>query len=116
MAQLSADKQAYFVSRMTPLLQQVARAGATIQYNDLMERVAGPGRGFIGGVLTEICQNEVAEGRPLLTAIVVKAGTLDPGPGYWQLPVAMERADDPAEQRRLARAEQARVWAYWRNH
>ncbi len=68
------------------MLKEVAKAGETIGYTKLMNRVGGPGRRWTGGVLCEICVAEEAAGRPLVTAIVVHEGTT-PGPGYWELPM-----------------------------
>jgi hypothetical protein len=114
MAKLTRAKQADYVERITHELKKVASRGELVGYTELMNTVGGPGRGYIGGVLSEVCVNEADAGRPLLTVIVVYEGTRNPGPGYWELPIEMPRPDDPKERARLAIAEQQKVWAYWR--
>ncbi len=112
MAQLTPFNQRLFVGRATRILQDVARSRLTTTYEELMEKMGGPGRGFVGGVLVEVCSQEHAAGRPLLTAIVVKKGSNDPGEGYWMLPM-VPKVDDVDERRKLVEAEQQRVWDYW---
>jgi len=114
MPELSKKRMEHYVPAVRAELIELARTGETCTYEALQAKLGGPGRGFIGQVLSEICISEHMAGRPLLTAIVVRKQTGDPGPGYWALP--MTKATHPDNQTSALKAEQARVAAYWRNH
>jgi hypothetical protein len=112
---LSNSVKADYVARALSLLQEVAtKSGQTIPYSVLMSSLGGPGRGHIGEVLEEISSTEHAAKRPLLTAIVVRKGTTDPGEGYWGLSMHPSRPADRKERHRQSSEEQRKVWAYWK--
>ncbi len=112
MKQLSREKHEAYLSACLPILQNAAKYHGLITYEDLMVRMGGPGRGYIGGILEAVSVNEHAQGRPLLSSIVVHSEDGDPGPGYWELPM-LERPALPSERKRLVKEEQERVWSYW---
>jgi len=119
-------------------LIEVARRGETITYGELMKEFGIP-RGHpkpgigIGYVVGEISNYEYSQGRPLLSAIVVRADSRTgicplghPGGGFFGLdgiPVHLERSpgvySNPtlsADEQRFVKEEQERVWDYWRTH
>jgi hypothetical protein len=104
----------YYVPAVRAVLVELAKAGETMTYEALQAKLGGPGRGYIGQVLSDICIEEQSAGRPLLTSIIVRKQSGDPGPGYWALPMTKST---PIDQRASAlKAEQLRVSAYWRDH
>lgn len=114
MPQLSKKRMDHYVPAIRAELIKLAKAGETTTYEALQAELGGPGRGFIGQVLSEICIDEHMAGRPLLTAIVVRKQTRDPGPGFWALPMTKDIA--VGNRARVLKEEIARVAAYWRNH
>ncbi|MGE0709023.1 MAG: hypothetical protein AB7N76_00010 [Planctomycetota bacterium] len=71
-------------------LQDVARQGELIHYGpiaDLLDLDMGlqEHRRRIGEILGQVSRAEHAEGRPLLSAVVVLAGTEMPGKGFFTL-------------------------------
>jgi hypothetical protein len=119
-------------------LIDVAKRGKTITYGELMEEFGiprgnpKPGVG-IGAVVGDISQHENDQGRPLISAIVVRAQTGTeirpkgtPGGGFFGLPGIPNHLNRPAsehsnqrlteEEQQFIKAEQQRVWEYWRSH
>ena len=115
---------------------QVAKGGSTITYGDLMRefriprghRNPGIGIGAVAGAISEV---EHSQGRPMLSAIVVRADSRTraspqghPGGGFLGLdaipaslkrsPSAQQIAALTAEEQKYVREEQERVWRYWR--
>jgi hypothetical protein len=91
-------------------LIDAARNGKTITYGEL-----GGGRGWIGAYLYRIAHEEDAAGRPPLTALVVRKGTGQPGPG---LAEAMRQVGflKPGESDEdVFRRARAAVWSFWRD-
>ena len=86
--QLRPETLKKYVELGRPILIEVAkgkREGKFITYQQLMDEMGGPGRGYIGEVLEEICQSEHQEGRPLLSAVVVGSKERHPGKAFWEL-------------------------------
>jgi len=85
-------------------LKQVARAGQTITYGEIapmadldMSRAAD--RNEIAAILDTISTREHREGRPLLSAVVVRSDTRYPGKGFFTLAQKLgiyDRSDDLA--------------------
>jgi hypothetical protein len=91
-------------------LVDAARNGRTITYGEL-----GGGRGWIGAYLYRIAHEEDAAGRPPLTALVVRKGTGQPGPG---LAEAMRQVGfwKPGESDEdVFRRATVSVWSFWRS-
>jgi hypothetical protein len=83
-AKLTPENHDRFLSSALQILRQVAKTpGNVVSYEELMEEMGGPGRGFIGQILEDVSVLEHREGRPLLSVLVVHKGTRNPGPGYW---------------------------------
>ncbi len=119
-------------------LVAVAKRGGTISYGRLMKQFGIP-RGHrksgigIGSVLGEISKYERRNGRPLLSAIVVRAGSKTrvcpkghTGGGFFGLPGIPLRLKRSAsthgigsltrKEQEFVRKEQERVWSYrWRD-
>ena len=114
---------------------QAAKAGETIAYGQLMKEFRIP-RGHpmpgvgIGEVVGTISEHEYAEGRPLLSSIVVRAGSATrlcpkgcPGGGFFGLsgvPRKLQRRKSEwgvpslsVEEQEFVNQEQERVWRYW---
>ncbi len=90
------------------LLIETARHRETIAYSE-----TGKSRAVVGALLDEINRHERAEGRPLLSVIVVHKGTTDPGAGFVACARDLGRlgsADDP---KAFVEAERAWVFKTW---
>jgi len=74
------------------LLRERARQSQTITYTELADHLGFNPRG-LGDLLDEIAYDEWAQARCVVTALVVRADTGLPGPGFfttaWQLGVEM---------------------------
>lgn len=119
-------------------LIEVAKGGETITYGELMEEFGIP-RGHpkpgigIGPVVGGISDYEYSKGRPLVSAVVVRANSGTeicsqghPGGGFFGLngiPVHLERppsarrnASLTTDEQRFVKEEQEKVWDYWKTH
>ena len=119
-------------------LMDFAKRGETITYGELMKEFKiprgspKPGVG-IGSVLGSISEQEYAQGRPLISAIAVRANSKTkicpkgtPGAGFLGLPGIPAHLHRPpsqhsnprltVEEQQFINAEQERVWVYWRSH
>lgn len=72
---LRPDTLRKYAERARPILIEVARQKKLIYYSDLMYRLGGPGRGYIGAVLDEISETELQAKRPKLSALVIRKNT-----------------------------------------
>jgi hypothetical protein len=117
-------------------LIEVAKCQETITYGELMEefgiprghRKPGIGIGYVVGTISE---HEHDRGRPLISAIVVRAHSERaicpngaPGGGFFGLPGIPTRLMRPEkewnkpltnEDRKFVVAEQRKVWLYWQD-
>ena len=71
-------------------LKQVARSGQIIHYADLapvagLNMASKDDRAELGRILGEISTREHAEGHPMLSVVVVQAGTGRPSRGFFDL-------------------------------
>jgi hypothetical protein len=116
-------------------LIEVARNRKTITYGELMKEFGIP-RGHrkpgigIGHVVGAISEHEYSHGRPLISAIVVRAYSESticpngaPGGGFFGLsgiPSQLIRSENnwgnplTNEERNFVKAEQEKIWNYWR--
>jgi len=98
-------------------LKEVARAGRTITYGEIAPMaeldMSNPvDRNEIAAILVAISTTEHQEGRPLLSAVVVRSDTRYPGKGFFKLAQDLgiyDRSDDLA----FFVQELARVHEYW---
>ncbi len=105
-----------YVTMARDKIIEIAKKGDTITYKELMEKMGGPGRGYIGEVLEEICQREHEEGRPLLSALVVHSNDRLPGDAFWKLSLAPQHVTNGAREDKINfwRNEQRKIYEYWR--
>lgn len=91
-------------------LIDTARKGEVIFYREL-----GIGRGQAAGrILGDICENESAQRRPLLSAIVVNKATGMPSEGFWGLSSIPQNLTD--KQRPVFWAKELlKVINYWQS-
>ena len=95
-------------------LTEAAREKATtLTYGELMPSLGG--RGYIGQVLDELNRREHEQGRPLLSALVVRADTGMPSRGFFGLAREL-RPSSTTDDRALWERELASVRAFdWSN-
>jgi hypothetical protein len=110
-----------YVALATPILIEVAkgkRKKESTTYKELMDEMRGPGRGYIGEVLEEVCRSEYSKGHPLLSALVIHKVDQLPGEGFWRievLPQWVKNASD-AEKKAFWEREREKVLEYWQKH
>jgi hypothetical protein len=105
-------------TEMTQVLEEVAAQRGMISYSDLVQKVETikfePGSYNFWRMLGEISDEEEAQGRGLLSAIVVhKSGNMEPGKGFYELPKAHGR--DTSDLLRCWVDELHAVHAQWSN-
>jgi len=83
---LQPDSLREYVERARPILIEVARRRTVITYAELMNRLGGPGRAYIGEVIGRISEIELQAGRPKLSAVVVRSDTRTVGGGFFGFP------------------------------
>lgn len=83
---LLPETLAAYVERARSILIEVAKEKRTITYGELMSRLGGPGRGYIGEVVGRISEIEYQNRHPKLSAVVVTAATGMVGGGFFGLP------------------------------
>ena len=116
--QLRPETLKRYVERARPILIEVAkgkRGDGSITYKDLMDEMGGPGRGYIGEVLEEICQEEARHARPLLGALVVHTVDLVPGNGFWKLSIVRKHISHTSRQEKIDfwEKERRKVYKHW---
>lgn len=117
-----------YIERARPILIEVAKQrGKTITYGNLMDRLGWHGRRYIGHVVGRISEIEYENGRPRLSAVVVRADTRMVGGGFLGLPGTPENVRrstrDEWQDFKLSKADQeywrgelGKVYDYWREH
>jgi hypothetical protein len=81
---------------MTRILERCARDGRVIAYSDLVDQVQTiklqANDYALAAMLGEISQESDAQGRGMLTVLVVhKTGDMRPGPGFFELAKRLDR-------------------------
>jgi hypothetical protein len=89
-------------------LVETARQRRTLLYSE-----TGRSRAVIGVLLDEINRHENAEGRPLLSVIVVRADTKKPGDQFWQCATELKRYRPGDDRNAFLEAERHAVWDTW---
>lgn len=69
------------VEQAYEVLIEKAKQRETIYYGELMEKI-GTGRGYIGPVLGGVSRLELKQGRPPLSALVLRKASDHPGDGF----------------------------------
>ena len=101
-------------------LIDIARCAKTVTYNELAALVGldvskAEDREELIRVLEDIAYRENGEGRPLLTAVVVRSEVPYPGKGFFVLAreLGFNQFDD---ERSYYEYELKKVYAFWRQH
>ena len=99
-------------------LVKAARAGEFVHYGELAKMLGidmdNPHFGAqVGKVLGEISEDEVAAGRPMISAIVVSKDTMLPGTGIFKLGQELHRADPGEDEIGFAIRQIKRVHEFW---
>ena len=102
-------------------LKEVARAGRTCFYGDLSELIDLPPRSpRLYRILDSINFHEHQEGRPLLSALVVRRGFRIPGSRFFVQAAKLSRYDDSSDDATAHATfwvdEVHRIWDYWKTH
>lgn len=89
-------------------LIEIARSRGKIEYGQT-------GRHFrpLATLLDEINEHEHAEGRPLLSVLVVNGETHQPGAGFWKCATALGRYRSGGSRLAFLRNETKAVWDMW---
>jgi DNA-binding transcriptional MerR regulator len=100
------------------LLVDAAAGRRTLRYADVARLMGIPTRGQsmgtkVGGLLDEVCEEEVREGRPMLSALVV-GYTGRPGKGFFALAEALGRLKPSEDQAAFWARELEAVYDTWR--
>jgi molybdopterin synthase catalytic subunit len=95
-----------------------AKSRRMIPYSELVRQITrirlGPHDTRLSHFLGEIASEEDAQGRGLLTVVVVhKSGDMQPGPGFFEL--AQSRGRDTSKIVECWVEELKKVFAYWAN-
>jgi len=111
----------YYVERARDILVDVARGKRErnfIFYQELMDEMGGPGRGYIGEVLEEVCCSEHKRAHPLLSALVTHSSDRSPGYGFWCIRCLPERVKNSSdeEKRGFWLEEYDKVLYFWQHH
>jgi hypothetical protein len=95
-----------------------ARAGDLVFYSELAPMLGidldSPHFGaLVGRVLGRISEDEVSDGRPMLSAIVVSKDTMLPGHGFYDLGQQLRRVRDGEDEMAFAVRQIREVHQYW---
>ena len=99
-------------------LVKAARAGEFVHYGELAKVLGidldNPHFGAqVGKVLGQISEDEVAAGRPMISAIVVSKDTMLPGGGFFKLGQELHRTERDEDEIGFAIRQIKRVHEYW---
>ena len=100
-------------------LRRIAERRETVSYSDLMDRLRDHVEVDLGttyrtplyAMLGHVSTYEKSRGRPLLSAIVVRAGAHDPGPGFFNL--ARQLGFEWEDDRQFFEEQRDMVWTLW---
>ena len=113
---LTLDQLDEYCNEARTILIETAKRRMLITYDTLMYKLGlGPGRRSSGTIVRRVSEIELAEGRPKLSAVVVRGDTRIVGGGFFGLPSTPDsvKRSNPAEWQNphISPAEQE----YWRN-
>lgn len=99
-------------------LVKAARAGEFVHYGELAKLLGIDMDNLhfgaqVGKVLGRISEDEVASGRPMLSAIVVSRDTMLPGKGFFHLGQQLRQTEPNEDEMAFAVREIRRVHDYW---
>jgi len=101
-------------------LVQAAREGKFVHYSELAKLLGidmdNPHFAVqVGRILGRISEDEAADGRPMLSAIVVSKDTMLPGKGFFTLGQELHRTQADDDEISFAVREIKRTHGYWAN-
>jgi hypothetical protein len=99
-------------------LVQAARAGGFVHYGELAKMLGidmdNPHFGAqVGKILGRISEDEIAAGRPMISAIVVSRDTMLPGSGFFKLGQELHLTEPGEDEIGFAIRQIKRVHQYW---
>jgi hypothetical protein len=99
-------------------LVQAARARGFVHYGELAKMLGidmdNPHFGaLVGKVLGQISEDEVAAGRPMISAMVVSRDDMLPGKGFFKLGQELHQVDPGEDEIAFAIRQIRRVHEYW---
>jgi len=84
---LSSDQLDDYADKARLILIETAKRRTLITYDTLMYKLnCGPGRDLCGDIVRKVSEIELAEGRPKLSAVVIRSDTRMVGGGFFGLP------------------------------
>jgi hypothetical protein len=95
-------------AKLYGLLIEKARHRAILAYSE-----TGRSRAVIGPLLDEINRHEHSEARPLLSVIVVRKGTTEPGEMFWSLAQDLGRYRSGEDKKAFTAREREAVFRTW---
>ncbi|MSQ42100.1 MAG: hypothetical protein EXR65_03575 [Dehalococcoidia bacterium] len=113
MHQLIAHLLNLYVPQAREYLVKAAREHRLVPYGEIMNRFGG--RGYVGQVLDALNRQEHGMGRPLLSAIVVRAEERQSSSGFFDLVRSLRPQVTTNTQHQMWEAECDRVWAHYRS-
>jgi len=113
---LLPETLACYVRKAWPTLIEVAKERTVITYSELMERLDGPGRAYIGEVVGQISKNESQEKHPLLSAVVVLKNRGMPSEGFWEGPSYEQARKRGVGKEDFWESELKKAYDYWQRH
>jgi hypothetical protein len=100
---LKPEKLNDYADKARLILIETAKRQTLITYDTLMYKLnCGPGRKLCGDIVRKVSEIELAEGRPKLSAVVIRSDTRMVGGGFFGL------ADTPDAIKRS-------TWEQWKN-
>ncbi len=104
--------------RLYDRLKEVATAQKVVYYSEIaplvnLDMSLPPDRAEIGRLLGEISEHEHAQGRPLLSVVVISQDGNKPGEGFFKLARELQLYAGPDEDT-YWNTEIKRVWAAWK--
>lgn len=102
-------------------LVEAARTGEFVHYGELAKMLGidpdNPHFGAqVGKVLGRISEDEIAAGRPMISAIVVSKDTMLPGHGFFNLGQELRRTQPDEDEIGFAVRQIKRVHEFWQRH
>lgn len=101
-------------------LVETAKQGGTVSYSQIaplagLDMSNPADRTRMGDILDEISRYEHSKGRPLLSAVVIRANLGQPGQGFYSLANELGLYDGRTRELEFFVSELNRVHDYWRN-
>jgi hypothetical protein len=122
---LSPNQLDDYANKARLILIETAKKRTLITYDTLMYKLnCGPGRNLCGDIVRRVSEIELAEGRPKLSAVVIRSDTRMVGGGFFGLPSTpdsikrsqLEEWKNPqltTEEQEYWHSELRKVYDYW---